>query len=430
MHVDVICTDKKAVVRGKHCNKNCNLVDATGVDIMKKEQEAAQQKADSAGHVGNHVASHAGSSNPPSHVVQNHVPHHAQEKSGSRSLLAKVGLSVGSESGSRSSVIGPALANAGVDSAVVGGGQATTAVRKVPKGGVGGGDAVTRTSNTDQTDIEPPMVEERAPAGLTQLPPSMTSPSTTTTTPKKKEAGGGGRRGGGSGDTPRLSQLLTPRVIDDHFDQYIAGRQPPTSASSRPSVGGGGGGSDFPAFSYDNRPTTSNEPASTRDSRSRALQRRKTLPGRPAGPLLLVAGTSSNPGHRAPAPTLTGNRENEAISFVAVAAAATATAASAVPVYRKPAAAAAPPPSRPSAVGGSGARLRKAASGNRGSMPDVSECASVAATAASPSMPREEVHVLSQLRREELRRLREEAARRNQQDIVLRLGDIKVLTAR
>ena len=45
-------------------------------------------------------------------------------------------------------------------------------------------------------------------------------------------------------------------------------------------------------------------------------------------------------------------------------------------------------------------------------------------------MPREEVHVLSQLRREELRRIREEAARRHQQDIVLRLGDIKVSTSR
>jgi len=43
-------------------------------------------------------------------------------------------------------------------------------------------------------------------------------------------------------------------------------------------------------------------------------------------------------------------------------------------------------------------------------------------------MAREEVHVLSQLRREELRRLREDAARRHQQDIVLRLGDIKVPT--
>jgi len=63
-------------------------------------------------------------------------------------------------------------------------------------------------------------------------------------------------------------------------------------------------------------------------------------------------------------------------------------------------------------------------------MPDVSECANVAAASTSPSMPREEVHILSQIRREELRRLREEADRRHQQDIVLRLGDIKVRITR
>jgi len=372
---------------------------------MKKEQEAAAQQKSESAHVGNHV----GSSNPPSHVVENHVPHHAQALSGSKSLLAKVGLSGGAESDNKSSVVSSAIAVAGVDSAVVAGGQAM-AVRNVQKGG---GDTMPRTLKTDQMAVNAaPVVEERAPAGPTKLPPSMTSPSTTT--PKKKD-GGGARKG----DTPRFSQLLNPSVIDDHFDQYLSGRQPPTSRTSRPSVGGG---EEFPAFSYDNRP--SNDPAPTRDSRSRALQRRKTLPGRPPGPLLVP----SNPGHRAPAPTLTGNRENEAISFVAQAAAATATAASAVPVYRKPAAATpTPPPPRPSAPGGSGARLKKAAGGNRGSMPDVSECASAMATAASPSMPREEVHVLSLIRREELRRLREEAARRHQQDIVLRLGDIKVI---
>jgi len=242
----------------------------------------------------------------------------------------------------------------------------------------------------------------------------MTSPPTTT--PKKKDVGGGpgGRRGGGGGETPRFSQLLNPAVIDDHFDQYLT--EP--AVSKRPAAPG----DDLPAFSYDNRPTVgSNEP---RDSRSRAIQRRKTLPGRPPGPLLV----GSNPGHRAPAPTLTGNRENEAISFVAAAAAATATAASAVPVYRKPAPAPVPP-RPPVSRGSGGARLKKAGGSNRGSMPDVSECASATATAGSPSMPREEVHVLSLLRREELRRLREETARRHQQDIVLRLGDIKVLTS-
>ena len=385
----------------------------TGVDIMKKEQEALQQKANSA-HMGNHV----GSSNPPSHVVENHVPHHAQALSGSKSLLAKVGLSGGSESDNRSSMVASAVAVAGIDSALVGGGQAALAVRSVQKVG---NDTMTRPSKTDQMALNAePVVEQRAPPGPTKLPPSMMSAPTTTSKKKEKE-GGGGRRGGRNGDTPRFSQLLDPAVIDDHFDQYLTGRQPPTLPSSRRSAGGG---SDLPAFSYDNRPTTY-EPVPTRDSRSRALQRRKTLPGRPPGPLLVGGG--SNPGHRAPAPTLTGTRENEAISFVARAAAETATAASAVPVYRKPAAAAAPPPPpHPAGVSGSGARLRKAAGGNRGSMPDVSECASVTAAGASQLMPREEVHVLSQLRREELRRLREEAARRHQQDIVLRLGDIKV----
>ena len=380
---------------------------------MKKDQEASQQQKSDAAHVSNHVG------NPPSHVIENHVPAHV---SGSKSLLAKVGLSGGgtSESDNRSSVVASALALAAVDSAVIGGGEAAMAVRG------GGADTMTRTERTALGSQPPAAVNERAPAGPTKLPASMTSPPTTTT--KKKDAGGGGRRGGGSSNTPRFSQLLDPAVIDDHFDQYLTGIQPPTAATPRRPPARQG--DDFPTFSYDNRPSATNEPAP--DSRSRAIQRRKTLPGRPPGPLLVGGGGSSNPGHRAAAPTLSGNRENEAISFVAAAAAATATAASAVPVYRKPAAApteAAPraPTTRAGGGGSSGPRLRKAnASGNRGSMPDVSECASAMATAASPSMAREEVHVLSQLRREELRRLREEAARRHQQDIVLRLGDIKV----
>jgi len=374
---------------------------------MKKEQEAAsQQNKSHSAQVGNHV----GSSSSPPVLVENHVPLHAQPLSGSKSLLAKVGLPVGSsDTDKQSSMLASAIAVAGVESAIFGGGQAAMAVRNAPRDGDTSTDPTTSSIDTD--------VEVRAPAGPTKLPQSMTSPSTTT--PKKKD-GGGGRRGAG-GNIPRLSQLLDPAVIDDHFDQYISGRPLPPSTSSRPSVTASG---EFPAFSYDNRPSASNEPpASTRDGRSRAIQRRKTLPGRPPGPLL-VGAASSNPGHRAPAPTLTGNRENEAISFVAAAAAATATAPSAVPVHRNPR------PPRVPAGSSFGARPTKASGSNRGSMPDVTECASVAATAASPSMPREEVHVLSQLRREELRRIREEAARRHQQDIVLRLGDIKVSTSR
>jgi len=58
---------------------------------------------------------------------------------------------------------------------------------------------------------------------------------------------------------------------------------------------------------------------------------------------------------------------------------------------------------------------------NRGSLPDVSACKEL-----EPGiMPREQVHKLSEARRAELRRLRDEEERRKQQEIVLRLSDLK-----
>ena len=61
---------------------------------------------------------------------------------------------------------------------------------------------------------------------------------------------------------------------------------------------------------------------------------------------------------------------------------------------------------------------------NRGSLPDVSACKEL-----EPGiMPREQVHKLSEARRAELRRLRDEEERRKQQEIVLRLSDLKVRT--
>ena len=202
---------------------------------MKKEQEAAsQQNKSHSAQVGNHV----GSSSSPPVLVENHVPLHAQPLSGSKSLLAKVGLPVGSsDTDKQSSMLASAIAVAGVESAIFGGGQAAMAVRNAPRDGDTSTDPTTSSIDTD--------VEVRAPAGPTKLPQSMTSPSTTT--PKKKD-GGGGRRGAG-GNIPRLSQLLDPAVIDDHFDQYISGRPLPPSTSSRPSVIASG---EFPAFSYDN----------------------------------------------------------------------------------------------------------------------------------------------------------------------------------
>ena len=59
---------------------------------------------------------------------------------------------------------------------------------------------------------------------------------------------------------------------------------------------------------------------------------------------------------------------------------------------------------------------------NRGSLPDVTVCKELGKTV----MPREEASKLSHQRREELRLLKEEEERRKQQEIVLRLTDLKV----
>lgn len=59
---------------------------------------------------------------------------------------------------------------------------------------------------------------------------------------------------------------------------------------------------------------------------------------------------------------------------------------------------------------------------NRGSLPDVTVCKELGKTV----MPREEASRLSHQRREELRILREEEEKRKQQEIVLRLTDLKV----
>jgi len=58
---------------------------------------------------------------------------------------------------------------------------------------------------------------------------------------------------------------------------------------------------------------------------------------------------------------------------------------------------------------------------NRGSLPDVRVCNELGKNV----MPREEVSHLSERRRAELRKMREEAEKRKQQEIVLRLADLK-----
>lgn len=64
-------------------------------------------------------------------------------------------------------------------------------------------------------------------------------------------------------------------------------------------------------------------------------------------------------------------------------------------------------------------RLRRSG-GKRGSLPDVSHCKDV------ELMPREQVSLMSEKRREEIRLLREAEERRRAQEIVLRFGDLKV----
>lgn len=66
------------------------------------------------------------------------------------------------------------------------------------------------------------------------------------------------------------------------------------------------------------------------------------------------------------------------------------------------------------------------ATGKRGSMPDVSEGSFGGGGGVRGEMPREEVHLMSLRRREEIRREREAEARRRQEQVVLSFSEFKV----
>ena len=149
------------------------------------------------------------------------------------------------------------------------------------------------------------------------------------------------------------------------------------------------------------------------DSGPRILHRRKTL-ALPEGQGLGIQLHNGNA--RLPA---NGTQPSGAIA--ALVGAGRKAAAPGLPAPSRPNAF--PPPSRP--MGGGGLQrplgtLRKSST-LMGSMPDVASSVSTTST-----MPREEVHLLSLKRREEIRRQREAEERRREQEIVLRLGDIKV----
>ena len=146
---------------------------------------------------------------------------------------------------------------------------------------------------------------------------------------------------------------------------------------------------------------------------SRPLQRRKTLPSIVKRPPTI--GESKD----AAAP----NKEPEPETFVIENGVRKRVKAE---VYKTPPS---PPPSPrdnsdekpkqlPSRYKLESSNLRRIA--NRGSLPDVSSCKDIKIT------PREEMTKLSEARRDELMRLQDEEERRRQQEIVLRLTDLKV----
>lgn len=246
-------------------------------------------------------------------------------------------------------------------------------------------------------------------------------------------------------DTNRFSQLLTPTIIDDHFDQYKTYSRQTTSASnyssssrvdsqptnSRPrnlltstATDSKAEGPMLPEFSYDRptpqwRPTNDTSPDSGvsvgDDTRGPSrgglslLQRRQTLPGGPAyattiSPPSRGSGTSERPKENGILPGLS--------PMSSIGAPSSGPMGPSTASVR-------PTPLHIPAVAMFRSTLRKTP--NMGSMPDVTT-----EPVTSSTMPREEVHLLSLRRREEIRREREEQERRRQQEIVLRFGDIKV----
>lgn len=428
-----------------------------GIDIMRKDAEASQlhqqhlqeqRNNHSAALVGNHVAPSSLPVEPTRPgIVENHItPLQSSAIAASKNILSKVGLNIGSEPANpnRSSLVASALAMAAVDSAIAGGGPAAIAMKKAQQTNAG-------PATTDQHRLatiasnRQPQQQQQHPAVENSIVADHVNPTTSRTPTHNSN----NSRKPYNDDQPdlndasRFSQLLDATVIDDHFDQYLMA-SPSTARSTRlsatPAARSGNvtankPNGSVPGFSYDNRLSSNPVPAPANaaaavdsdvdinDYGGRPLTRRKTLPGGTHGPLLIGATGAGLP----PTSTVVSPARNVAVlQQAAPAATAVVRRGPFRPVQPSPpvaaqAAAQAPVVRRPAPI--AGGFLRRAGGSNMGSMPDVA-ASSVAVSGGLP-MPREEVHVLSQRRREELRRLREEAERRQQQDIVLRFGDIK-----
>jgi len=268
----------------------------------------------------------------------------------------------------------------------------------------------------------------------------------------------------------RLSNLLDPISVNDHFDQY--GTMPRTrNASNRPgrdsenhrrspvesrrsydqgpiepvrsisveaprqTINNRHNEPPMAMNHVDSRPPPSGVtlPADPRDSKP--MVRRKTLPsimkGTPTQPLPPTVPLPYDPSEMPeppskPKPPRSSTVDDTALlkkgaepeRYVIVDGVRKRVKAE---VYRRPSKPADPirPPTQLPSRYKMEAGNMSSSSGKRGSLPDV------ASIGGNPLMPREEVHKLSEKRRAELRRLEEEADRRRQQEIVLRLADFK-----
>ena len=244
----------------------------------------------------------------------------------------------------------------------------------------------------------------------------------------------------GGGRQERFSELLNSTTVTDHFDQYRTRRDDSglgrdlDSPEERDRFPQQVRGAQTLQYTPNDRSPDSGL-SDTDDSRSktRPLTRRKTLPsimkGVPPNAAAPVKPRTS-PRHKSPGETVHSNENltpQESDTYIIengirkrVKAEVYAQPQYTSSTYRPKASDEVPKdlPNRYKME--SQTKLSRGA--NRGSLPDVTACRELQKTV----MPREEVSKLSTQRREELRKLREEEEQRKQQEIVLRLTDLKV----
>lgn len=223
---------------------------------MRKEQEMLAQRSSSA--VGNHVS--YSDQKTPHHqtnhtsALENHIgfspPIFPSSPSSSVSSPSKLPSILSSRS--TASTVASALVNVALDTGVIGGSAALL------------GKTAARRQESEKEDVK------FSSLAYHQLP-TTTNRSDTRTNYDGGGSGSGGGRGNNYvlGDNSRFSQLLTPTIIEDHFDQYS------TASSSRQDVSGAAASRPFGNSSV---PTAAAGPSGNeRQTPTRNLQRTATM---------------------------------------------------------------------------------------------------------------------------------------------------------